>query len=289
MIFSMILGGITSIFTLMIVILLLTSGKYDTYIEPLDDEKFMLKAIYGIGFKLCELFHISFKTNLAKKLRKDAIVLYGEKYAEYYVRVNYAQRLSFSIVLADIFLILMCMSNQSDRVTFAVVGFIVVALINYYFITLMSEQIKENADKYLLQFPNVASTMALLVNAGMILVEAWEVVADSGDDELHKQMKIAVNEINSGISVEMAIHRFGNRCATPEIRKFTAAILQGMQKGNSELSFSMKNMSQELWQSKKQRVLQLAELSGNKILIPILLMFVGILIMVMAPILTNMF
>lgn len=40
---------------------------------------------------------------------------------------------------------------------------------------------------------------------------------------------------------------------------------------------------------KKQRVIQLAELAGNKVLIPIMMMFVGILIMVMVPIVTNMF
>lgn len=289
MILNLILGVFTSAFTIFIVILLLSSGKYDSYIEPLDDEKFMLKAIYGAGFRLCEMFHVSYKSKMAKKLRKDAIILYGDKYAEYYVRVNYAQRVSFSVVLADLFLILGCMAEKNDRILFAVIGILVIAIMNYYFFTLMGEQIKENADKYLIQFPNVASTMALLVNAGMILVEAWEVVANSGEDELHKQMRVALDDMNSGMSVEMAIHRFGNRCATPEIRKFTAAVLQGMEKGNKDLAFSMKSMSQELWQSKKQRVLQMAELAGNKILIPILLMFVGILIMVMAPILTNMF
>lgn len=38
----------------------------------------------------------------------------------------------------------------------------------------------------MLQFPNVASTMALLINAGMIVTEAWEVIAYEDEDELHK-------------------------------------------------------------------------------------------------------
>lgn len=51
----------------------------------------------------------------------------------------------------------------------------------------------------------------------------------------------------------------------------------------------LSDMSKELWHTKKQRVIQLAELAGNKVLIPIMMMFVGILIMVMVPIVTNMF
>lgn len=62
-----------------------------------------------------------------------------------------------------------------------------------------------------------------------------------------------------------------------------------MEKGNKELAEMLSDMSKELWHTKKQRVIQLAELAGNKVLIPIMMMFVGILIMVMVPIVTNMF
>ena len=73
------------------------------------------------------------------------------------------------------------------------------------------------------------------------------------------------------------------------LRKFTSSIIQGMEKGNKELAEMLSDMSKELWHTKKQRVIQLAELAGNKVLIPIMMMFVGILIMVMVPIVTNMF
>lgn len=131
--------------------------------------------------------------------------------------------------------------------------------------------------------------MALLINAGMIVTEAWEIIAYEDDDELHKQMQITMEEIENGVSLKTALNRFANRCATPELRKFTSSIIQGLEKGNKELANSLTDMSKELWHEKKQKVLQLAEMAGNKVLIPIMMMFVGILIMVMAPIVTNMF
>ena len=234
-------------------------------------------------------YQIATGSQLAYFAKRENAEEYGEKYAEYYVSVYYAQRLTFSLFLVDVFMFLLCVCSPKDRLMMVVLMLVVLAVVNYYFIVLLSEKIKKNSDRYLLQFPNVASTMALLINAGMIVTEAWEVIAYEDEDELHKQMQITMEEIENGVSLKMALYRFANRCATPELRKFTSSIIQGMEKGNKELAEMLSDMSKELWHTKKQRVIQLAELAGNKVLIPIMMMFVGILIMVMVPIVTNMF
>ena len=288
MILNILIGGITTICMWMTVIFLVSS-KYQNVIEPLDDEEFALKECYGVGFHLMKLLRVNLKGTIALKMRKDAVVIYGEKYAEYYVSVYYAQRLTFSLFLVDVFMFLLCVCSPKDRLMMVVLMLVVLAVVNYYFIVLLSEKIKKNSDRYLLQFPNVASTIALLIKSGMIVTEAREVIAYEEEDELHKQMQITMEEIENGVSLKMALNRFANRCATPELRKFTSSIIQGMEKGNKELAEMLSDMSKELWHTKKQRVIQLAELAGNKVLIPIMMMFVGILIMVMVPIVTNMF
>lgn len=288
MIGNIAIGIVTTVMFFVSIIFLVTS-KHEDMLEPLNDEEFPLKFCYGIGFGICEKLHMKFRGRIGKKMRKDVVVLYGEKYAEYYLRVYYAQRITFSVLLADVFLFLLCVCSSEDRMMMFVMMIVVILVVNYYYITLLAEKIKKNSDKYLIQFPNVASTMALLVNAGMIITEAWEIIAKSGNDDLHKQMKITLDEIENGVSFGNALSRFSNRCATMEIRKFTSSVLQSMEKGNRELADALNVMSKELWYEKKQRVLQLAEVSGNKVLIPIMMMFVGILVMIMAPIVTNMF
>ena len=81
---------------------------------------------------------------------------------------------------------------------------------------------------------------------------------------------------------------FGSRCIIPEIKKFTSTIIQGMTKGNSELTAMLQEQSKEVWQLKKQLVRREGEKAASKLLIPICVMFVGILIMIIVPIFTNL-
>ena len=111
MILNILIGGITTICMWMTVIFLVSS-KYQNVIEPLDDEEFVLKECYGVGFHLMKLLRVNLKGTIALKMRKDAVVIYGEKYAEYYVSVYYAQRLTFSLFLVDVFMFAMCMFTK---------------------------------------------------------------------------------------------------------------------------------------------------------------------------------
>ena len=83
MILNILIGGITTICMWMTVIFLVSS-KYQNVIEPLDDEEFALKECYGVGFHLMKLLRVNLKGTIALKMRKDAVVIYGEKYAEYH-------------------------------------------------------------------------------------------------------------------------------------------------------------------------------------------------------------
>lgn len=61
-----------------------------------------------------------------------------------------------------------------------------------------------------------------------------------------------------------------------------------MTKGNSELTAMLQEQSKEVWQLKKQLVRREGEKAASKLLIPICVMFVGILIMIIVPIFTNL-
>ena len=94
--------------------------------------------------------------------------------------------------------------------------------------------------------------------------------------------------MQNGVSDIDAIYNFGTRCIIPEIKKFTSTILQGMTKGNRELSTMLQEQSKEVWQMKKQMVRREGEKAASKLLIPICIMFLGVLIMILVPIFTNL-
>lgn len=70
---------------------------------------------------------------------------------------------------------------------------------------------------------------------------------------------------------------------------FIGAILsQNIQKGGSELTMSLRYMNEESWEEKKQRAKRKGETAGTKLMIPLMIMFVGILFMIIVPIFSNM-
>ena len=55
-----------------------------------------------------------------------------------------------------------------------------------------------------------------------------------------------------------------------------------MEKGGAELSDFLAKQSSEMWNQKRQHMLQKGEKAAAKLLAPIMLIFIGILIMIIA-------
>ena len=101
-------------------------------------------------------------------------------------------------------------------------------------------------------------------------------------------MRKVNEEIDNGTSEIDALYNFANRCVTPEIKKFTSFIVQGLEKGSKDLANALTNQTRELWELKKQNTLRQGELASSKLMIPLMVMFIGILIMIIGPIMTNL-
>lgn len=95
-----------------------------------------------------------------------------------------------------------------------------------------------------------------------------------------KLMKRASEDMNNGFSDSDAIYRFGKASNSGEIKKFVSALLQSMEKGGAELTSFLANQSSELWKLKRQHMLQEGEKAATKLLAPIVLIFIGVMIIV---------
>ena len=258
--------------------------KNSNLFDSLKEKEYPLKEVYFVGYALVELINYQFKSKSNRKLRKEISVLYGEKYADYYLRVKKKKKITIaSIVLALAFILY----GFADSIAafFVLVAFAGVAY--YYFGTVTEKRILKRSEEMLSDFSNVVSKLALMTNAGMILREAWEQIAFTGETTIYKEMQTSVDEMKNGVSEVDALYRFGTRCIIPEIKKFTSTIIQGLIKGNRELVFMLQEQSREVWSQKKQAVNRQGEKAASKLLIPIMIMFVGILIMILVPIFTN--
>ena len=259
--------------------------KHNPFFEINEKKDYPLKEIYGLGYAVLELIKYGYKTKGDRKLRQQLEILYEEKYGDYYLRVIHAQQITWAFTM---FVLSFALYGVTSEIISLLLGFMFSGLAYYYFGTVTKKKILKRSDEMIHDFSEVVSKLALLTNAGLILKEAWEVIAFEGEGVIYSEMQRAVEEMKNGVSDVDAIYSFGTRCMLPEIKKFTSTILQGITKGNRELSMMLQEQSKEVWQMKKQLVRREGEKAASKLLIPICIMFVGVLIMILVPIFTNL-
>ena len=264
------------------------AGKYADYVNALSPEEFSGCKYFGIGFAFTDFIKYDFSSRAAHKVREQAGILYGRRYADFYMRALYAQKYTYSILLVYVALFLGCLVEKNDGLIMMVLGFAAAAAVFYYYSNSFDGRIEKLNFIYMRDFPGAISTIALLVNAGMFLRDAWKQVAYSSDEPLYMQMRIVVDDMNNGVSEADAIFAFANRCSTKEIRKFATLITQAIEKGGSDLTDSLTKQAGLLMNEKRQLTLQQGEKASSKLMIPIVLIFVGILIIIMLPILANL-
>ncbi len=266
-------------------LLFVQGRKNDWMFEQLNDEDYPMKELYFVGYALTEKLDLQYRTKRDRQLRKELAVLYGEKFADYYLRVTYSQQITMALTvlaLAAPFYFL----TQGSLLAFAA-GLAAAGLAYYYYGTTVAEKINKRAEQLISEFSDIVSKLALLVNSDMILREAWERAAFSKEGVLYQEMRRSVNEMQNGTPEVDALFGFGQRCMLPEIKKFSSTLIQGITKGNSDLAMMMTQQSKEVWALKKQYVHRQGELANNKLLLPMCLTFIGILIMVIVPVFSS--
>ena len=103
-----------------------------------------------------------------------------------------------------------------------------------------------------------------------------------------RRQEILSLEIDNGIMEADAYRNFADRCSVKEVRKFTSLILQNLQKGNEELALFLGDMSTEMWEMKKNEVKQKGEKANSRLLLPVFLIFIGILILILVPVMSGL-
>ncbi len=286
-VFDCIILTIGVLLTVFWLFLFIKGLKYKEMIDPITEKDFPLREIYGVGFAFMDLIKYKYNSKSDFRLKNEIEILYGgPKYAQYYLRVIYAQRVAISFTL--LVLAFAMYGIAGGDITVVIVLAAMAGVLYYYFGTVTKRKITSKGEILLSEFANVVSKLALLTNAGMILNEAWRQVAESGEGEIYNEMKEVCAEMDNGVSEIDALKNFGTRCVIPEIKKFSSTIIQGLSKGNAELVFELQKQSEEIWMIKKQNARRLGEVAAGKLLIPIMLMFIGILIIVIVPVFANL-
>lgn len=274
-----------SVLALLFIMMLFKNAEYDGYTQNLNNDDYPLYAAYCVGFGMNNIKLFSLKGKTRSTLINQAKLLYEQQYAEYYATLVWAQVLTWvHLVLAVCFLL----AGALDFALFGFAGIVVAVLFAYYFLNKMKNKLAEREEACTLELPEVVSSMAMLINSGMVLRDAWQKIAYSKEGTIYDLMRGACVQMENGVSDVDAIQQFGVLSGSQEIKKFCSALIQGMEKGSRDLSLFLVGQSSEMWEAKKQRLLQKGEAAATKLLVPILLIFGGILLMVICAAISMM-
>lgn len=280
--------GILAVDTLLGIIILMLwmigNHKFRDLMASLPDDGHPLKVLYPLGFEVLELLHYNYSGRIDRKYINYCKIFYGEKNGHFYYCINLTQKIS---VPAFIALAGMALGLLMDSLLVTGMSIGAAAGIAYYYHTLITDIIKEREESITSELPDVLSKMTLLVNAGMVMREAWKKTSAAGEGVLYEEMRNAVMSIDNGASEMDAYAEFARRCAVPAVTKFTGTLLQNLSKGNREMVEFLKMYSQDSWNERKQEAKRKGEAASTKLVIPVTLMFMGIMIMIAVPILTG--
>ena len=195
------------------------------------------------------------------------------------------EKISYAVTILPFIFLLAALGNSKEALLF---GAAIIVLLVWYMDEITKDKLTNRRDEILRDFPQVLSKLTLLVNSGMVLRDAWKNVAEKGNGILYEEMLQTCEEMKQGVAEIDAYQNFAERCEVKEIKRFTSSIIQNMVKGNAELTKFLREMSDEMWNEKKNMVKRKGEIANSKLLVPIMLIFIGILIVIMVPMFTSM-
>ena len=233
-----------------------------------------------IGFNLIELFHLNGSSARSQRLKKIIADNHGDKYADYYYLVCRGRQLTIAFSALPVVCVVAAVQTEPILI------YLTMFLAGLFIYSCERDEAKahdERKDRMLEQFPRVISKLALLICSGMPLREGWRRVAEGGEGELYDEMKNTVSEIENGTMEIQAYKDFGNRCEVKEIQKFSSMLIQNMQKGSGELTEYMRELSLEMWTTRKDIAKKKGDRAASLLMLPISLIFIGILLMILAP------
>jgi tight adherence protein C len=262
----------------------LSKGKYKTLLGSEEAKGYSLLGVLPISLLILDLFKYRYTSNYDKKIFKSLMNLHGRKNVENHLKLYYSNKL---ILMIGALVILTFLGAASGNADVNYVAFTLFAPVLVFYINDkdLNKRIKKKYESIRADFPDMVSKLVLLVNAGMTVNRAWEkiCVETKKKSPLYQELRTTYTQIQGGKSEGEAYEEFARRCRVREITKFVTLIIQNLKKGNDDIVPLLRLQAEECWDLRKLRAKQLGEEASAKLIIPMMIMFVGILIIVVLP------
>jgi hypothetical protein len=157
----------------------------------------------------------------------------------------------------------------------------------------LHKMVEEREQQMLLDYPEIVSSLALLVGAGMTVPNAWKKIAydykkrkEDGavtSRYAYEEMLFTIYEMDSGIIQSVAYERFGRRCRIPCYNKLSTMVSQNIRKGAVSLPMLLRQEAKEAFEERKHLARKQGEQAGTKLLGPMMLLLAITMVVIMVP------
>ena len=280
---------LATLFVGLLIFSLIKGSPYTPMVENLDNiEEYPFKNLYVAGFFLNETRLFKLRGKIGKMLKKETLLLYGKTWYEYYAYLAWSQFLTLALLTGSILLVFAAIAGGSLAGLMVFLTLVGIFFMWKFSILKMGERIKERRDASTEELPEMVSKLALLITSGMVLRDAWWLIAYRKEGHIYDLMQYACDMIKNGKSEAEAIHAFGQLSDSIEIKKFAGLIIQGMEKGNKELAEFLLTQTSELWSIRRQIMLQKGEIAAGKLVAPLGLSFLGVIMIIISATMQGM-
>jgi hypothetical protein len=156
----------------------------------------------------------------------------------------------------------------------------------------LHKQVLEREEQMMTDYPEIVSSLALLIGAGMTVPNAWNKIArdyktrkeETGRIRYaYEEMLFTIYEMESGVVQTTAYERFGRRCRLPRYNKLVAMLSQNIRKGAVNLPLILKEEAGDAFEDRKHSARKQGEKAGTKLLVPMMLLLGVTMVIIMVP------
>ncbi len=160
----------------------------------------------------------------------------------------------------------------------------------------LHQKVEEREEQLRMDYPELVSKLALLIGAGMTIMNAWNRVATdykrkrdkTGQKRFaYEEMLITLHEIESGISQREALEHYGKRCRAPCYIKLSTLLSQNMRKGSTNVFDLLQEEAALAFEDRKKLAKKKGEQAGTKLLFPMMILLAMVMILMIVPAFTD--
>ncbi len=269
---------------LVFIFLLYQRGKknYTEYCAALDEKEYPVKSLMVIGYALLELIRYPYSTAIDLKVRRQLKELKEEEYIDFYLIATWAMAATY-FVFALFLSAILAVADIGVLYVLAVIG--MGGLFAMVPFSKLDQSIENRHLLVSLDLPDFANKLLILSGAGLSIKAAIIKISKEMDKDtpFYISLKHSVFLMENGSTAEQALDELAGQCNMPVVRRMTSILIQNMYRGGADVLLVLKDMSNELWNTRKATAKMLAEQAGTKLLFPMMLMLLAVIVVVAMP------